>query len=56
MRATVQALREMMAADGVAIPILLGGQVDEQVQAFVGADYWSTNAMEGVRLCQRLVA
>ena len=56
MRETVTALRAMMAEDGVQIPILLGGQVDEQVCRFVGADYWSTDAMEGVRLCQRLVA
>ncbi len=55
MRETVIALRTMMAEDGVQIPILLGGQVDEQVCRFVGADYWSTDAMDGVRLCQRLV-
>jgi methanogenic corrinoid protein MtbC1 len=55
MRLTVDALRRMMAEDGTRIPILLGGQVDEQVKAFVGADYWSTDAMEGVRLCQELV-
>lgn len=55
MRETVDALRKMMAADGRRIPILLGGQVDEQVCRFVAADYWSTDAMEGVRLCQRLV-
>ena len=55
MRETVIALRAMMVEDGVQIPILLGGQVDEQVCRFVGADYWSTDAMEGVRLCQQLV-
>lgn len=55
MRETVAALRAMMVEDRRPIPILLGGQVDEQVCAFVGADYWSTDAMEGVRLCQRLV-
>jgi methanogenic corrinoid protein MtbC1 len=55
MRETVAALRAMMAEDGMAIPILLGGQVDEQVCRFVGADYWSTDAMEGVRLCQTLL-
>jgi methanogenic corrinoid protein MtbC1 len=54
MRETVSALRAMMAEDGVQIPILLGGQVDEQVCRYVGADYWSTDAMEGVRLCQQL--
>jgi 5-methyltetrahydrofolate--homocysteine methyltransferase len=55
MRETVVVLREMMALDGRLIPVLLGGQVDEQVCLFVGADYWSTDAMDGVRLCQRLV-
>lgn len=54
MRETVAALRAMMAEDGVRIPILLGGQVDEQVCRYVGADYWTTDAMEGVRLCQQL--
>lgn len=56
MRETVSALRTMMAQDSVHIPILLGGQVDEQVCRFVGADYWTTDAMEGVRLCQRLAS
>ncbi len=55
MRNTVSALRAMMAEDGVQIPIILGGQVDEQVCRFVGADYWSTDAMEGVHICQKLV-
>ncbi len=55
MRDTVAALRQMMDEDGRKIPILLGGQVDEQVCHFVGADYWTTDAMEGGRLCQRLV-
>ena len=55
MRDTVSALRTMMAEDGIQIPVMIGGQVDEQVCRFVGADYWSTDAMEGVRLCQKLV-
>lgn len=55
MRETVAALRAMMDQDGVHIPILLGGQVDEQVCHYVSADYWTIDAMEGVRLCQRLV-
>jgi len=55
MRETVGALRAMMAEEGRAIPIVLGGQVDEQVCRYAGADYWTTDAMEGVRLCQRLV-
>jgi methanogenic corrinoid protein MtbC1 len=39
MRETVTALQAVMAEDGTRIPILLGGQVDEQVCRFVGADY-----------------
>lgn len=56
MQETVGALRAMMAEDGRRIPIILGGQVDEQVCRFVGADHWSTDAMEGVRLCEELAA
>jgi len=56
MRETVSALRAMMAEDGIQIPVVIGGQVDEQVCRYAGADYWSTDAMEGVRLCQQIVA
>ena len=55
MRDTVSALQAMMAEDGIQIPVILGGQVDEHVCRFAGADYWSTDAMEGVRLCQKLL-
>jgi methanogenic corrinoid protein MtbC1 len=55
MRETVTALQAMMKEDGTQFPVVIGGQVDEQVCRFAGADYWSTDAMEGVRLCQRLV-
>lgn len=36
--------------------IVIGGQVDEQVLRRTGADYWATDPMEGVRLCQQLVS
>ena len=55
MRDTVSALQAMMAEDGIQIPVILGGQVDEHVCRFAGADYWSTDAIEGVRLCQKLL-
>lgn len=39
------------------IPIVIGGvSVNEQVCRYAGADYWIVNAMDGVRLCQRLLA
>jgi methanogenic corrinoid protein MtbC1 len=52
MRLTVSRLRA--AAGERSIPIMLGGQVDEQVCRYAGADFWSVDAMEAVRLCQRL--
>ena len=55
MRETVSALRTMMDGDGIQVPIVLGGQVDEQVCRSTGADHWTNDAMDGVRLCQRLV-
>lgn len=40
-----------------SIPIIIGGlSINDQVCHYVGADYWIVNAMDGVRLCQRLLA
>ena len=55
MRDTAGALQAMMAEEGTQIPIVIGGQVDEQVCAYVGAGYWTTDAMEGVQICRRLI-
>ena len=39
-----------------SVPILVGGsQINQEVCAYVGADYWVTDAMSGVRLCQKLL-
>jgi methanogenic corrinoid protein MtbC1 len=56
MRETVSALREKSHANHVSFPIIVGGgMIDEQVSQYVGADYWVSDAMSGVRLCQRLM-
>ena len=55
MQETVSALRAAMTEEDIQFSIVIGGQVDEQVCRYVGADYWTNDAMEGVRLCQRLV-
>jgi methanogenic corrinoid protein MtbC1 len=55
MRETAAALHAIMAEDGTRVPIVIGGQVDQQVCSLVGADYWTTDAMEGVRICRQLV-
>jgi 5-methyltetrahydrofolate--homocysteine methyltransferase len=39
--------------DKVPIVVIGGGTIDEHIAAYVGADLWTVNAMEGVRLCQR---
>jgi methanogenic corrinoid protein MtbC1 len=57
MKATVAALRAQAQAQHCSFPIVIGGgMIDEQVCRYVGADYWVNNAMDGVRLCQRLIA
>lgn len=56
MRATVRVLRAEAQKHALSFPIVIGGgMIDEQVCRFVGADYWASDAMSGVRLCQRLM-
>lgn len=57
MKETVAVLRAESARCNLSFPILIGGgMIDEQVCQYVGADYWSKDAMAGVRLCQSLLA
>lgn len=56
MKTTVAVLHAEAAREQVSFPIVIGGgMIDEQVCRYVGADYWVANAMDGVRLCQRLI-
>lgn len=56
MKETVAVLRAESARSKLSFPILIGGgMIDEQVCQYVGADYWSKDAMAGVRLCQSLL-
>jgi methanogenic corrinoid protein MtbC1 len=53
MRETVALLR----ARGYQGPIIIGGgQLNEKVCEYVGADHWTTDAGTGVDLCQRLIS
>jgi methanogenic corrinoid protein MtbC1 len=53
MRETVALLR----ARGYQGPILIGGgQLNEKVCEYVGADHWTADAGAGVELCQRLIS
>jgi dimethylamine corrinoid protein len=57
MKQTVDLLRAHEDELGYRPPVVLGGAIiDGRVCEFCGADSWSTDAMEGVRICQRLVA
>lgn len=53
MKATVELMRAQ--PDLAGIPIVIGGQVSEDVCEYVGADHWSRDAMDGVRWCERLI-
>jgi methanogenic corrinoid protein MtbC1 len=53
MHKTIALLREQ----GYQGPIIIGGgQLGEEVCQYVGADHWSTDAVTGVELCQRLIS
>ncbi len=56
MRETVELLHSSTDSHLRATPIIIGGnQLNQQVCRYVGADYWVTDAMSGVRLCQKLL-
>ena len=56
MRDTVAALREATDDWPARPPIIIGGgRIDEDIRRYVGADYWTDDAMEGVHLCERLL-
>lgn len=56
MKETVTALRLVAQESRLSFPIIIGGgMIDDQVCQYVGADYWMSDAMAGVRLCEELL-
>lgn len=55
MRETVEAIRADRNAEEVPLFVIIGGNVDKTIADYVGADTWTTDAMEGARICQRLL-
>jgi methanogenic corrinoid protein MtbC1 len=56
MRETVRILRQEAPVELRSVPIVIGGgMVNEDICRYVGADYWASDGVEGVRLCRRLV-
>ncbi len=53
MRRTVAALGK--AGVRTTTTVLIGGLVSETVRRHVGADFWSTDCLQGVELCRELV-
>ena len=57
MKATVTLLKDHEPDLGYRPPIVVGGGIiDSRICTYCGADSWSADAMEGVRICERLVA
>ena len=57
MKETIDLIRTAGDVDIAAIPIIIGGnQLTEMICEYTGADYWVTDAMEGVRICQEILA
>jgi methanogenic corrinoid protein MtbC1 len=57
MRRTVVAVREKTADRDSPIPVVLGGSpMSRDVCEYAGADHWCTDAVEGVRIVQGLIA
>jgi len=56
MKRVVDLVRADSRELGYMPPVVLGGgTVDSEVCQYAGADSWSTDAMEGVRICEGLV-
>ena len=54
MKETVRLLREQ--AGSLSVPVIVGGSLlNPKICDFIGADYWTKDAMEGVRICRRIV-
>ena len=55
MRETVEAIRADRTAEEGPLFVIIGGNVDKTIADYVGADTWTTDALEGARICQRLL-
>ena len=56
MRETVRLLKSRPEFASSPVPVIIGGgTLNEQVRAYVGADYWCNDALAGVRLCQQII-
>jgi methanogenic corrinoid protein MtbC1 len=56
LQSTIAVLRADKQLRAARIPIIIGGaQINQKVSEEVQADYWTTDAIEGVNICQKLM-
>jgi methanogenic corrinoid protein MtbC1 len=56
MKETIQKIKSLDNETIAKTPFIIGGGIiNEMVCAFVGADYWATDAMVGVQLCKQIL-
>lgn len=57
MKDTIQRIKKLDHPAVAKTPFIIGGgTVNAMVCAFVGADYWATDAMVGMQLCKQIIA
>ncbi|MBN1321742.1 MAG: cobalamin-dependent protein [Thermoleophilia bacterium] len=57
MKATVALIKDNELEFGYRPPVVVGGAIiDSRICQYCGADSWSADAIEGVHICERLVA
>ncbi|MDR3572332.1 MAG: cobalamin-dependent protein [Anaerolineaceae bacterium] len=57
MKATVQLVHQISDPQVAATPFIIGGgTVNAMVCAYIGADYWASDAVVGVQICQQIMA
>lgn len=56
MKETIERLRNEVSGWGKRPAVIIGGsQIDATICQFVGADFWSTDAVDGVAWCQKII-
>ena len=55
LRDSLTFLKENVPAAIQPVAYIVGGRMDQLIADDIGAEYWTSDAMEGVRLCRRLM-
>jgi methanogenic corrinoid protein MtbC1 len=55
MRKTVEMIRADSTGSAAPLIVIGGATIDEHIAHYIAADFWTNDAMEGVRICQRML-